>query len=116
MVATEFRLADNLNMNLIGAICVKLYDGFRNLLATTTAKLAHIKELTATQKQFSSAFIVQSGTYPTGGMRSSWEFGAWLPAIVTKPSMPRRYGQDWISPYAEERHSYCREILVRSTP
>jgi len=74
-------LADNLNMNLIGAITIRLYDGSHNLLATKTAKLAHIKELTATQKQFSSAFIVQSGTYPTGGVSSSWEVGAWLPAI-----------------------------------
>ena len=78
-------MAPNLTVNLIGAITVKLYDGSHNLLATNTAKLAHIKELTATQKQFSSAFIVQSGTCPTGGVSSSWECGAWLPAIDTKP-------------------------------
>lgn len=68
---------------LVASVSVSLYDSSNNLMVTNTSKSAAKVNNTLQGPHYSSAFLVQAGTYATS---STWNFGAWTPTIGVVPA------------------------------
>jgi len=68
---------------LVASVSVSLYDASNNLMVTNTSKSAAKVNNTLQGPHYSSAFLVQAGTYATS---STWNFGAWTPNIGVVPA------------------------------
>lgn len=81
--ATTGYLLGGTDASQVVSVSVSLYDGSDNLLVTNTSKSAAKVNNTLQGPQYSSAFIVQPGTYTTS---STWNFGVWSPESNVIPA------------------------------